>query len=195
MRSNGHILLMSENRQRSTPRAVVIADYDPGWPELFRAEERLLRETSGGLLNPVEHVGSTSVPGLAAKPVIDIMGGVRKLSDADALIEPLEAIGYQYIPTYEDQLPDRRYFRKPGRAEGRAAQFHLHVVEVGGDFWVRLLLFRQYLRSQPAVADEYASLKRRLAAQYGTDRLGYSEAKTDMILSILSQARSGRPSA
>lgn len=179
---------MSENRDPHVPNAVVIADYDPDWPVRFLAEKRVLQEASSDSLHRIEHVGSTSVPALAAKPVIDILGGVRSISDADSLVESFEEVGYQYVQAYEDQIPDRRYFRKPATAELLSTPFHLHVVEVGGEFWTRLLLFRDHLRNHPQVSEDYAVLKRRLAADYQTDRLGYSNAKTDFIVSTLNQA-------
>ena len=169
---------VSQYRDQYVPHAVVIAEYDPDWPVRFRAEKRLLQVTSNDSLHSVEHVGSTSVPALAAKPVIDIMGGVVRLTDADSLIESFEAIGYQYVPPDEDAIPDRRYFRKPICSVRQSAQFHLHVAEVGGEFWTKHLLFRDYLQGNPARANDYASLKRRLADEYKTDRLGYSQAKT-----------------
>ena len=174
---------------------MVIADYDPIWPEVFRAERQLLFETSGASLVSVEHMGSTSVPGLAAKPIIDIMGGVDDLTDADELVPACESIGYEYVPEYEDPMPDRRYFRKPRTGGSQMVRFHLHVVEIGSAFWVRQLLFRDYLRSHPTVADDYASLKRRLAVKYvGNQRSGYSGAKTDFVESILDIAAMGHTS-
>jgi GrpB-like predicted nucleotidyltransferase (UPF0157 family) len=183
------------NLPEERPRKPIRIDgYDPRWPGLYEGEKWLLERHSDGRLIAIEHVGSTSVPGLAAKPLVDIMGGVISLADADALVEPYEAIGYQYVPEYEDQLPERRYFRKPSDLITRVTLFHLHVVEVDSEFWTRHLLFRDYLRSHPDVADEYAMLKRRLAVEYASDPLGYTDAKTDFIRSIEARAaaREGR---
>ena len=115
---------MSNDHQSNTPRPVVIADYDPEWPEIYRSEEILIRNTCGELLRSLRHVGSTAVQGLAAKPVIDIMGGVSNLSDADSMIQALESVGYGYVSEYEDVMPDRRYFRKSSSGN----RFHLHIV-------------------------------------------------------------------
>ncbi len=133
----------------------------------------------------LEHVGSTAVPGLAAKPILDILAGLRVLSDARACIPRLEAIGYEYVPEYEDRLPERRYFRK-GPLENRT--HHLHMVEIGSDFWTSHVRFRKYLRGHPEAAREYEALKRDLAAAHAGDRDLYTESKADFILSILVRA-------
>ena len=158
------------NNRREVP--VVIVGYDPNWPDVYQAEQALILDAIGPHLAALEHVGSTSVPGLAAKPVIDMMAGLRKLADAQGCIGPLAALGYAYRPEYEARLPERRYFVRPS--------FHLHVVERSSDFWVWHLAFRDALRADP----RYALLKRRLAACYGADREGYTEAKSVFIRSV-----------
>lgn len=172
-----------------TPSAVVIADYDPRWPEMYEAEKARILEAAGHWLVDIHHVGSTSVPGLAAKPIIDIMPGIRSLADTPRIIEPMAHLGYEYIPAYEDQLPERRYFRKPPGPESvNRRQFHVHVVETTSDFWRRHLAFRDYLRANPEASAEYAALKRRLAAEFGSDREGYTNAKTVFIRGIEEKA-------
>ena len=143
----------------SAPGRAIIADYDSGWPGEFLAEKQRLIAAAGPALEAVEHVGSTSVPGLAAKPIIDVMGGVVDVGELDGLVGPFVLAGYEYVPEYEDVLPDRRYFRNPPKGSGEPTRFHLHVVEIGSDFWVEHLSFRDFLRSHPDVADEYAALK------------------------------------
>jgi len=165
---------------------VVIVDYDPRWPALYEEEKDRIVAASGPVVLAIEHIGSTAVPGLAAKPVIDIMVGIQTLDEAPALYDPLAAIGYEYAPEFEELIPERRFFRK-GPAEFRT--HHLHVVEFGDDFWVRHLLFREYLRRHAEAAHNYAQLKRKLAAQYGGNRQGYTEAKTDFIRGIEFLAR------
>lgn len=168
-----------------SPPAVAIADYDRRWPEMYEAEKARILEAAGQWLVDIQHVGSTSVPGLAAKPIIDIMPGIRSLADAPRIIEPMSRLGYEYIPEYEDQLPERRYFRKPAGPEFvNRRNFHVHVVETTSDFWHRHLAFRDYLRTHPEAAAEYAALKRRLAAEFRSDREGYTEAKSDFITRI-----------
>ncbi|MEK7247869.1 MAG: GrpB family protein, partial [Chloroflexota bacterium] len=136
----------------------------------------------------IEHVGSTAVPGLAAKPIIDIMPAIRSLADARHIIAPMEALGYEYVPEFEDDLPERRYFRR-----GVPRSHHVHVVETTSTFWRRHLAFRDYLRAHPETAAEYAALKRRLADGYGSDSGGYTNAKTEFITRIERLALEGRP--
>lgn len=164
---------------------IVIADYNPRWPAMFEAERARILEAIGEWLVDIQHVGSTSVPGLAAKPIIDIMPGLRTLDDTPRIVAGMESLGYRYIPEYEDQLPERRYFHRPvGSEHWRNRLFHIHAVETTSAFWRRHLAFRDYLRAHPEACDEYAALKRRLAAQYGADREGYTEAKTEFITRI-----------
>lgn len=170
---------------------ITIADYDPRWPALYEEEKARILAAIGEWLVDIQHVGSTAVPGLAAKPIIDIMPGIRSLTDAQHCIAALEALGYEYVPEYEAELPERRYFRK------RATPYshHIHMVEATSDFWQRHLLFRDYLRAHPDAAAEYGELKRRLAARIGDDRVGYTEAKTEFIRSIEERARAQAPGA
>ena len=170
---------------------VVIVPYNPEWSREFEQERARLEETFASTNAVIEHIGSTAVPGLAAKPVIDIMVGVAALSKAEARIESLRAHGYEYVPAYEAQLPHRRYFRKP-LAEPRT--HHLHCVLTGSSFWQDQLVFRDYLRAHPAVAQAYATLKRDLASLYAVDRQAYSDGKSEFIASILSHARTGTAS-
>ena len=165
---------------------IIIAEYDPRWPVIYENEARAIRDALDDRLAAIEHVGSTAVPGLAAKPVIDIMPGVARASDLDRCVSPLVGLGYEYVPRYEASLPRRRYFRK--RPPGSSSAFHVHVVERGSEFWDRHLLFRDYLRAHPDVAREYERLKRELAPQF-TDSNAYAEAKTDFIRSVENRAR------
>src|SRR5574337_1417446 len=164
--------------------AIVMVEYEPRWPALFEEERARLHATTGPLLAAIEHVGSTAVPGLAANPIIDILGGVRDLREVTRYVAAFEGIGYEYVPEYEVGIPERRYFRKPRTGQGPRTH-HLHIVELTSTFWRRHLLFRDYLRTHPAALREYADLKRRLAAEYGDDGRGYTDAKGPFIESIL----------
>ncbi|HEY5538125.1 MAG TPA: GrpB family protein [Thermoplasmata archaeon] len=168
---------------------VIVVDYDPGWPATYEAEKGLLLRTIGDHVVGIEHIGSTAVPGLAAKPIIDIMVGLRRLEDAAPTIEPLRSIDYEYVPEYEAEIPERRYFRK-GPPGGRT--HHLHMVVHGGPLWEKHLLFRDYLRAHPETARAYARLKRDLAVMFGHDREGYTDAKITFIKSIEEAARMER---
>ena len=169
------------------PGPVVISEYNPRWPIMYEEEKALILAAIARWVVAIEHVGSTSVPGLAAKPIIDIMVGVRSLDDAQHCIEPLAAIGYIYQPPEVDGIPERRFFNKGPQDSHR----HLHMAELGSDFWQCHLLFRDYLRSHPDAARQYEALKRELAARFGADRQGYTNAKTDFIRSIEEKARRG----
>ena len=171
------------------PAPVVIVDYDPRWPTWYEGERDRILAVVGSLIVGIEHIGSTAVPGLGGKPIIDIMPAVRCLTDAEQCIEPLEGIGYEYVPEYNDLLPERRYFHK---GPPQARSHHLHVVERASDFWERHLLFRDWLRMHPEDAQEYYLLKKELAARFGRDREGFTDAKTSFIESIVARARSGQ---
>lgn len=174
------------------PRTIVIADYDPHWPDLYEMEARRIREALADLLVAIEHVGSTSVPGLAAKPRIDIMPGVAKEEDLNRTIDPMTALGFEYISRFEDVMPERRFFSRDSSADQIAV--NVHTVPVTSEFWERHLLFRDYLRRYPDISAEYTRLKRELAPQF-TDTNDYAGAKTDFIRSIEARARAERDAA
>jgi len=163
--------------------SVIVIPYDPNWPVRFERESALLKVIFSETETIVEHVGSTAVPGLGAKPVIDIMVGVSELSEVERRIPELEAQGYEYVPKYETQLPERRYFRKP-RLGSRA--FHVHCVVRGSQFWVRHIAFRDYLRVHPESAAAYFELKQALAS--ACTKEAYTEAKSPFVERILHRA-------
>ena len=156
-----------------------VVPYDDDWPQLFAAEAEQLRRTIGKPLRAVEHVGSTSVPGLAAKPIVDIAVSVE---DFDALDVPLlEALGYRHVSKYEDEFPQRRYFEKPG--------FHVHVYELEHEDFMDYLRFRDYLRTHPEDAEAYGALKLRLAAEYADDREAYQVGKAPFVARLVAALR------
>ena len=160
---------------------------------MFDREKALILNALGNKAIGIEHIGSTAVSGLGAKPIIDIMVGVHCLSDARRCIRPLERIDYEYVPEYEDSMPERRYFRKGPNEPNK--HYHLHMVEYDGEFWKRYLLFRDYLRKHPKTASEYFRLKKQLAVKYRLNREGYTEAKTSFVTSIVSKANSEKQQA
>ena len=164
---------------------IVVAPYDPRWPDLFVEERGRLGDVFAGTTASVEHVGSTSVPGLAAKPVIDILVGLPSLAAAEARISALESCGYHYVPEYEREIPERRYYRRP---LVRPRTHHLHCVVEGSEFWRRHLAFRDHLRSHPDDAREYGALKAELAAKHRTDGVAYTQGKSAFIETILRAA-------
>ncbi len=161
--------------------------YDPRWPEMFEEEQKRIEAAIGHYVVEIKHIGSTAVPGLAAKPIIDIMVGVRTLDDAPACINGLVNIGYEYVPEFEREFPFRRYFRKL-RDGKRTYQIHL-VERSNAGWWDRHVLFRDYLCSHPDALIKYERLKRELARRFRDDRGAYTEAKTGFISKVEEQAR------
>lgn len=160
------------------PRPVVIVPYQTDWPLLFEQEATRVRAVLGENLVSLEHIGSTSVPGLAAKPIIDMLAGLRSLDDTPKFAPALINLGYRYFPEHEIEMPERRYF---SRILDDNHGYHLHMVEPGTRFYQRHMAFRNYLRTHPDMAAEYAALKLDLSAKFGSDREGYTTGKTDFI--------------
>lgn len=163
------------------PSPIVIADYDPDWPVQFEKIRSQVAEQLGPVAVTIEHVGSTSVPGLAAKPIIDIDIVVASDDDVPQAIELLRPLGYEH----EGDLgvTGREAFAVPPGAY----QHHLYVVTVGGRELKRHVAFRDRLRRDSQARREYEALKRRLAAQPGVDRSNYSQLKSDFIEKVLAE--------
>jgi GrpB-like predicted nucleotidyltransferase (UPF0157 family) len=159
---------------------VDVVEHDPRWAEMFEHERERLAQVLGDVAVAIEHVGSTAVPGLAAKPVLDIMAGVARTPLPERTLVALGALGYQYRG--DSGVPGKQYFRTNPRTR------HLHVVAFGGEDWVRTLAFRDYLRAHPAAVQEYEALKRDLARLHRDDRTRYLEGKASFIQSVLKRA-------
>jgi len=167
----------------SSQAEVVIVDYDPAWPTRFEEErEALGRVLAPWLAGPIEHIGSTAIPGLAAKPVIDIMAGVETLEGSRDAIDAAATLGYCYFPY---QASVRHWMCKPSDA---FRTHHLHLVPVGSPQWMRPIAFRNYLRTHDDVAADYEQLKRGLAQKFRFDREAYTEAKRVFIDAITQEA-------
>lgn len=165
---------------------LVIAAYDPAWTEAYAQERQLIIGAIGERLLAVEHIGSTSVAGLGAKPIIDVLAGLARLSEADACVAPLAERGYVFVPEAMQYLPDDRYFKRwtaTRHIEGTEVA-HLHLAEYASTFWHERIRFRDLLRTDPEVAGAYERLKRELVQHY-TAGPEYSEAKTEFIRSAL----------
>ena len=164
-----------------TSRPIVIVDYDPRWPAMFEEEKRRLEGVIGPFGVLIEHMGSTAVPGLAGKPVIDLLIGIPLLADAALCIPRIEALGYDYVPEFEVEMPYRRFFRKD---TGGIRSHQIHMVEPTHAFFGRHQRFRDYLRAHPDVAREYAALKRELAARLSPDVEAYASAKGPFVMAV-----------
>ncbi len=160
-------------------RPVKIVGPDPGWPAAFAAEARALAAFFPPDTVRFEHVGSTAVPGLSAKPIIDILAGATRLVVFEQAVGRLAEHGYAYVPEFEAELPQRRFFRCAERS------IHLHAVVHGEAFWTEHLRFRDRLRASPGLAAEYEALKHRLAERHRMDSFAYARAKTPFVRRVL----------
>ena len=161
---------------------IVLAPYDPSWPSKFDAERRTLLSLVAPWRFRIEHVGSTSVPGVGAKPIIDILLGCDRISEFEGCIPALQRAGWQYLPENEEELPERRFLAKPTT---QPRSFHLQAVALRTRFWAQHLLFRDRLRESPEIASSYATLKVALARKLGDDREAYTRGKASFITSVL----------
>jgi GrpB-like predicted nucleotidyltransferase (UPF0157 family) len=163
---------------------VLVLPYDVRWPELFRLERDRLAGIFGERAAGIEHVGSTAVPGLAAKGIVDILLGLRPLELRRENLDAMTRLGY----VYRGQLgiPGRHFFQK-----GAPPTHHVHAVEHGSVEWLKHMHFRDHLRAHPEDAQGYAKLKRDLAARYPDDRDAYTEGKSPFVAAVLRRASRG----
>jgi GrpB-like predicted nucleotidyltransferase (UPF0157 family) len=159
-----------------------VVPYDPDWAVRFEQERALLEQVlapwlSGG----VHHVGSTSVPGLAAKPILDMTAGVADLTAAQPAIAVLERHGWVHAP----HRPEAYWFHRPDTPVGYEHTHHLHLTQPGSALWRERLAFRDALRADPALREEYQALKLHLAHQHGDDGNGYTTDKRAFVTRVL----------
>jgi GrpB-like predicted nucleotidyltransferase (UPF0157 family) len=152
--------------------AVRIVDYDPAWPGQAELELDRIRDSLGEVAVRQEHIGSTAVPGLAAKPIIDLQLSVDALDLKERYVEPLMGLGYLFVPA--PLSPDHHFFAKP---PGRPRTHHLHVVEAGSGHELRHLAVRDFLRAHADERARYAALKREVVGRHPQDRRAYMEGK------------------
>jgi GrpB-like predicted nucleotidyltransferase (UPF0157 family) len=160
-------------------RAVRIVGYDSAWPVLAEEELRRIKEGVGDVALRLEHVGSTAVPGLAAKPIIDLQLSVTVMEPRERYVAPLERLGYLFAPAPES--PDHHFFAKPPE---RPRTHHLHVCETGSEHELRHVAVRDFLRSHPDEAARYAALKREVVARHPQDRLAYIDGKDEYMMAL-----------
>lgn len=175
-----------EGRKGKMPVEVILKEYNPDWINQFEIEKKLIQQTLQQPSILIEHIGSTSVIGLLAKPIIDIAIGVQKLHEAESFIEPLSTINYEYVPKAD--FPNRLFFRK---GLWRQGTHHLHIYDQSSEEWSNYLLFRNYLRAHPQKMQEYAELKKKLAHLHAEDRAIYTKLKAPFIQSIIDLAKLG----
>ena len=165
-------------------RPIVVVDYDPKWPILFEKEKEAITAALGNRFLMVEHMGSTAVPGLAAKPVIDIAVGIQSLAEAPVLIAYIEQLGYFYDPILEQLVPERRFFWK---GTPTIHTYHLHLAEPDHPVLLKPLQFRDYLRRHPEAVEQYGVLKRELAKKCVQDLEAYVAGKTGFVENVMLQ--------
>jgi len=164
------------------PGVVRMVEYDARWPLLFAAEQQRIRDRCGaGLALRLEHVGGTSIPGMCAKPVLDIAAGRPRDTPPHEYVSHLARAGYEHRG--ERGVPGREFFC---RGEPRA--YHLHLVEEGGPLWCDYLAFRDFLRAHAEAAGWFAEEKRALAARLAADREAHMRAKSTLVQAILQRA-------
>jgi GrpB-like predicted nucleotidyltransferase (UPF0157 family) len=173
--------------------SIIISDYDPNWPTLFEQERTRIKNALGSFALVIEHVGSTAVPGLPSKPIIDLLVGVPNLEEVkERCIDLIEALGYNYIPRYASWLPGELFFRKgpPG-----PWTHHVHLMKPLNPRWEALLLFRDYLRAHPEAVRAYADIKRALAASSKDNIEAYRNGKNAFVEKTIAKARVWRADA
>ena len=161
---------------------VRLVPYDREWPNLFAAEAERLHKlfAAAGLDIALEHTGSTAIPGLAAKPILDILGGYAQGTPVSECINVLTSAGY--VHRGEQEIPGREFFRR-----GNPRSYHLHLAAIDSPFWWDHLTFRNRLRADEALRDAYAALKYDLAARFPRDREAYIEAKGPFVNNVLAR--------
>jgi GrpB-like predicted nucleotidyltransferase (UPF0157 family) len=168
---------------------IVILAYEASWPAAFKAEQaRVQPVLAAWLTRSIEHIGSTAVPGLAAKPIIDMVAVVRDIDEASQATGALRDLGWVHAPEPNDPTGRRLSYCTPTIA---LRTHHLHVVEEQSPAWQGWLAFRDYLQTHPAAAEEYSELKRQLADRYGADpneRDEYRTGKADFVAALTARA-------
>ena len=164
-------------------RQIVVTEYDPEWVSMFEAEAELVWQILGKNCIAVHHIGSTSVPGLAAKPIIDILPVVYDIGQVDTVKADFEKIGYEYLGEFG--IAGRRFLRKGG--DQRSHHIHIFSEDHHGEI-ERHLAFRDYLRTHREVREEYARLKRMLAQKFPFDNEGYCDGKDEFVKKLEKEA-------
>jgi len=172
---------------RAMRQPVELTEYDDRWPRLFTVERDRVIDALPGVFIAIEHIGSTAVPGLRSKPLIDLLAGVPSMAAAIALNRTIGAAGYVASARYNESLTTRQWFM---RQQGGRRTHHLHVVVHDGDEWHLRLRFRDRLRADPALRERYATLKDDLARRFADDRDAYTAGKSEFVENALRDDRS-----
>ncbi|WP_338781516.1 GrpB family protein [Metabacillus sp. FJAT-52054] len=174
---------------------IEIIPYQESWQEEFSLLKERLKHLLAPLEPEIEHIGSTAVPGLCAKPIIDIMAGLKEEAELDVSAGLLEGTEFFSMPVYNEQIPFRRFFIgakkgvEPGEVVHKNRSSHLHIVPIESEWWNEHLLFREYLKRNDAARDIYAKVKKDLSMHEWSHGNRYAEAKTDVIRGLLQDAK------
>ena len=172
-------------REIGLKRGIVkLFEYQKGWVSLYKAEHQQLKSALNDFVSDIQHIGSTSVPGLCAKPIIDILIGVKTLENYVEYIDILKRIGYEFRECASE--PDRKFFLK---RNNDIRTHHLHIVEIDTEEWNKHIIFRDYLIDHKDTSGEYACLKYELARKFTEDRDNYTAAKSKFINMIVDKAK------
>lgn len=177
-------LMSTENFDDS----IQLEKYNPEWSKLAAKEIEIIREViyEQNWIIDIQHVGSTAVPGLTAKPIIDIYIGARSIEEAQQSIKPFEKLGYQFWK--DNPNKEKMFFVKGMPPYGKGRTHHIHIIKYGSDYWNARILFRDYLRTHSDEAMRYAQLKHKLMEEFPHDREAYTDAKIEYIAFVLKMA-------
>lgn len=152
----------------------ILEKHNSNWIKIFAREKKIISDSIGKYMEHIDHIGSTAIPDIKAKPEIDILIGVKDINRATKVKEPLQRIGYVYFPKFEKLVPERRYFRK---SKGIVPLVHIHMVETKSNFYRDHIAFRDYMIEHPEEANRYEKLKEKLLKKFNGDRGGYTDGK------------------
>ncbi len=176
---------MESNQEQQDSSHAAIEEYNPKWAEMYEQEADQIKELLGDKIIRIEHIGSTSIPGLISKPIIDIAIEISSSQDVDDIVELLEELEYPAPDSHNKDISTERHLLR----KGNPTQFHLSICYADkGSFLERQLLFRDYLRTHDDARDAYATLKKELLEKDPTGKGGYIGGKTDFVMSILKKA-------
>jgi len=168
---------------------VTLVGFDPKWAEKFKDEKEYIIEKINEFILSIDHIGSTAIPYIVAKPVIDILIGIKSLNQSEKIITSMKELGYEYLDSIESLFPERRLFVKPPIKEGKR-QFNVHIWEHQSTGWKEMLLFRDYLLTHPETAREYEFVKKYMAKRFPNNEIAYSIGKEGYMQVILRRAKS-----
>lgn len=175
------------NNSSSQADNIIIVPYNPNWPKLAEEEISILKSLFPySWIVDIQHIGSTAIPGLSAKPIIDIYIGVTSIEEAQNAIPKIKDLSYQFW--LENPNKEKMFFVKGMPPFGEGRTHHIHLVEHNSNYWRARILFRDFLRSHPQEAQEYEQLKLQLMQENSVDREFYTDAKAEFITLVLKKA-------